>query len=233
MAVMKAQMNQSPLAEADEIEALLPWLVTGKLTRAEEARVNRYFEAHPQTAAHVALARDEQDAAIFGNEEIKGPSSSALDRLMSQVVATPQVRQFEVPSPASVWEKIASFINGFSPTTLGIAGAAAAVVLVAQAATIGVLMNGAKAPTAGYETASGPAVPAGESIQALVTLQPNVSVGTLTETLKGLKAAVIDGPKAGNVYRLKIAGAKADTQATIARLKARGDVFAFVGPASP
>lgn len=231
---MKAQINQSPLAEADEIEAMLPWLVTGKLTRAEEARVTRYLETHPQAAAHVALAREEQDATIFGNEAIKGPSSAALDRLMSQVAATPQARQFAVPSPSSVWDRIASFVGGFSPTTLGIASATAAVVLVAQAVTIGVLMNGAKAPNAiGYETASGPVAAAGDSIQALVTLQPNVSVGALTETLKDLKAAIVDGPRVGNVYRLRIAGAKADTQATIARLKARSDVFAFVGQASP
>lgn len=229
---MKAQMNQSPLSEADEIEALLPWLVTGKLTRAEEARVTRYLETHPTTAAHVALARDEQDASIYANEAIKGPSSAALDRLMAEVATTHQPRQFAVPSPASVWDKIASFIGGFSPTTLGIASAAAAIVLVAQAATIGVLMTRDKGLAPAYETASGgPVTATSEGIQAHVLLQPGVTVGTLTDSLKDLKAAIIDGPRANGLYRLRIAGDKAEAPAAIARVKARTDVFAFVGPA--
>lgn len=229
---MKAQMNQSPLAEADEIEAMLPWLVTGKLTRAEEARVTRYLETHPQTAAHVALARDEQDAAIFDNETIKGPSSAALDRLMAEVAVTPQSRLFSVPSPASVWDRIANFVGGFSPTTLGIASAAAALVLVVQAATIGVLVTRDKGATPGYGVASGPVSAAGEGIKAIVILQPGVTAGALTQSLSELKAAIIDGPRGGN-YVLRIAGDKAEAQAVIARVKARTDVFAFVGPATP
>ncbi len=132
-----------------------------------------------------------------------------------------------------MWDKIASFIGGFSPTTLGIASAAAAIVLVAQAATIGVLMTREKAAAPGYVSASGPVTPAGEGVQALVTLQPGVTASALTESLKDLKAAIVDGPKAGNIYRLRIAGDKNEAPAALARIKARTDVFAFVGPTSP
>jgi hypothetical protein len=231
MAVMKTQQNQHPLTEAEEIEAMLPWLVSGKLSRAEAARVTRYLEAHPEAAAHVALARDEQSATISGNEAIKAPSTAALDRLMASLAETPQSRRLSVLSPASVWEKIAGFIGGFSPTTLGIAGAAAALVLVAQAATIGVLMTRDKAAPA-FETATGdPATPASDSIMALVMLQPGITADALTAALADLKATVVDGPRGKGLYRLKLAGKKADGPAEIAKLKAKTDVFAFVGPA--
>ena len=70
---MRQSQAEKPLTEAEEIEAMLPWLVAGTLTRAEEARVTRYLETHPDAAAHVALAREEQDAAIDVNEAIRAP----------------------------------------------------------------------------------------------------------------------------------------------------------------
>lgn len=231
---MQTELNNQPLGEADEIEALLPWLVTGKLTMAEESRVNRYLETHPMAASHLGLAREEHDASITANEAISAPSPATLDRLMASVAATPQVRSFTVPSPASVWEKLAGLIVGVAPRTLGFAAAAAALVLVAQTATIGVLMN---RDGGVYETASGdPATLATPGIQALVSLQPGVSAQTLTATLSQNKAAIVDGPRAGGIYRLRIAAEKADASAVaeaLNRLKERSDVFAFVGPVKP
>jgi len=226
---MTMQPKEKPLAPADEIEAMLPWLVTGKLSPAETARVASYLDAHPDVAAHVALAREEQDAAIAANEAIKAPGAAALDRLMAQVAASPQPRTFSVPSPLSVWEKIAGFINSFSPTTLGIAGAAAAVVLALQAVTIGMLVT--RETGAGYQTASGPSAGIAVGVEALVSLQPGATAGALTAALRELKATIIGGPTAEGYYRLRLAGNKADAAGIIARAKARGEVFAFVGPA--
>lgn len=233
MAMMNAQPNETRLSEADEIEAMLPWLITGKLGRDEQARISRYLETHPDAAAHVALAREEQDAVIDGNEAIKGPSASSLDRLMASIGETPQARSFTVPSPSSVWEKVASFITGISPTTLGIAGAAAAIVLVAQAATIGVLMtrDGGGAGQAKFNTASDGQAPVSVGgVQALVVVQPGVTVGALTDALRDLKASVVDGPRSG-MYRLRVNGTEADAAATIAKMKGRTDIFSSVNPA--
>ena len=35
------------LSERDEIEALLPWYISGKLDAKSRARVERYMEAYP------------------------------------------------------------------------------------------------------------------------------------------------------------------------------------------
>lgn len=226
---MKSEPNNRPLSDAEEIEAMLPWLVAGTLSRADAARVTRYLETHPEAAAHVALAREERDAAISSNEMIGVPSPANLDRLMASVANTPRTRSLSVPSPASVWEKVAGFISGFSPKAIGFAAAAAALILVAQAATIGLLMK--RDTGSGYQTASGGPATVTDGVQALVVLQPGVTSGTLTGALMELRASVIDGPKAGGIYRLRIAAEKADAASAIAKAKARTDVFSFVGPA--
>lgn len=229
---MKPAPNAKPLTEAEEIEAMLPWLVAGTLSRSETSRVTRYLETHPEAAAHVALARDEREAAISGNEAIAAPSTANLDRLMASVANTSQPRSIAVPSPASIWESIAGFVSSLSPKTLGMAATAAALVLVVQAATIGTLINSKS--TGGYQTASGGPVSATtEGVQALVSLQPGVTAAALTAALSELKAAIVDGPKAGGVYRVRIAGDKTDATVIVAKLKTRTDVFAFVGPVQP
>ena len=180
----------------------------------------------------MALARDEREASISGNETIAAPSTANLDRLMASIAKTPQSKHFAVPSPASVWDKIANFIGGISPKTLGFAAATAALVLIAQAAMIGVLVN--RDAGGGYQTASGgPATVAGDGVQALIALQPGVTASALTSALTELKAAIVDGPKAGGVYRVRIAADKTDAQSLIAKLKTRTDIFSFVGPVQP
>ena len=57
------------------------------------------------------------------------------------------------------------------------------------------------------------------------------TASSLTSALSELKATVLDGPRAGGVYRLRLAGASADPPAGLAKVKAKADVFAFVGPA--
>jgi hypothetical protein len=143
---------------------------------------------------------------------------------------TPQPRHLTVPSPASVWEKVAGYLGGFSPKTLGLAAAAAALLLVAQAATIGVLVT--RDTGVGYETASDPATGPRDGMQILVTLQPGVTAATLTAALVELKGSIVEGPKAGGYYRLKLTGDKADSAAAMAKFKAKADVFAIAVPAS-
>jgi hypothetical protein len=228
MAVMNTPNETNPVAEADEIEALLPWYATGTLSAADMQRVNRYLEAHPKIKAHTRLVQDERDAAIVGNEAITAPCPAMLDRLMASIAATAQPRQMTIPSPQSVWEKIAKALSSVAPRSLGFAAAAAAVALVVQTAAIGVLINRDRG--AGYQTASGGATtPAGAGAYALISLHPNVSATSLTAALSELKMTIVDGPKAGGMYRVRTAADKADAAIALAKLKGRADVFAFVG----
>ena len=72
-------MNEQPdeLSERDEIEALLPWYVSGKLDAHSRARVERYVREHPEAKAHLTLAREESDATVTANEAIAAPGPQA------------------------------------------------------------------------------------------------------------------------------------------------------------
>ena len=185
------------LSERDEIEALMPWYVSGKLDASSRARVERYLETHPEDRAHLALVREESDATTAANEAIPAPGPEALDRLRASIAAAPR-RQ-------SLWtqlsEQIADWISGIAPPQLSFAVAAAALVLMLQAAAIGtLLLERAAAPT--YQTASGQET-SEEGIEFLVGFSETATVGEISAVLKQLDAVVVDGPRAG-LYRIRL-----------------------------
>jgi hypothetical protein len=216
-------------AQADEIEALLPWFITGRLTPSEQAYLAACMDANPSRTSHVVLAREERIISIIANEDIPGPSAAALDRLMAAIAATPQPRRWAVPSVASIWNRATAYLSNVPPRALGLAAATAMVALVAQAITIGTLLPRENAI---YKSAfgDGPAKTAG-GVEILVALQPGVTAAGLTSALIELNATVIDGPK-GGLYRLRIGSGKVAPDVTTqitANVKAKPEVFAFVG----
>ena len=216
-------------AQADEIEALLPWFVTGRLTSAEQANLAALLKINPSRTAHVVLAREERIISIIANEAISGPPAAALDRLMTAIAVTPQPWRWVAPSLASIWSGAAAYLPSLSPRGLGFAATTALIALVAQAITISSLLPRADSV---YKPASVPGLAQTASgVEILVALQPNVTATGLTSALIELNATVIDGPRSG-LYRLRIGSGKVApgvaTQIT-AKVKARLDVFAFVG----
>lgn len=215
------------LMERDEIEALLPWYVAGKLDAKTRARVERYIEAHPEVKAHVALAREEADATIASNEAIAAPGPRALDRLRASIAAAPR-RQPAADLLTQLSERFADWLSGFAPPRLALAGAVAALLIALQAAAIGVLvMERATAPA--YQTAGGEET-AGGGFELLVTFAPGATIGDIGDLLKRLDATVTDGPKAG-LYRLRFAEVKEgdeDRKAAIEALKQSAIVTAVL-----
>jgi len=198
-------MREENFSERDEIEALLPWYVSGRLDAKSRARVERYIEAHPEVKAHLALAREEADAAIASNEAIAAPGRRALERLRASVAAAPR-RKPMAGLLSQVSDRFGDWISGFAPPQLAFAGAAAALLLALQAGIIGALvMERVAAPT--YQTAGGGEEKAGEGVELLVGFSPTATAQEITDLLKRLDAVVTDGPKAG-LYRLRFPGAK-------------------------
>jgi anti-sigma-K factor RskA len=199
------------LSERDEIEALLPWYVSGKLDAKSRARVERYMDAHPEVRAHLALAHEEADATVAGNEAIATPGPEALARLRASIAAAPR----REPFLAQIVQRLADWLSNLAPPQLALAGAAAALLVMLQAAAIGALvLERAGAPT--YQTAGGDEI-AGEGVELLVGFSGSASMGEISAVLKRLDALVVDGPKAG-LYRLRLpdtgeAGLKAAIEA--------------------
>ena len=193
-------MMSDDLSERDEIEALLPWYVTGRLDARERARVERYVREHPEVQAHLALAREESDATVTANEAIHAPRRDALDRLLASVAAAPR-RQPLGAAFCQLANRFSDWIAGLAPPQLALAAAVAALLVMLQAAAIGALvLERAGAPT--YQSAGGEQT-TGESFELLVGFADTATMGDIAALLKRLDAVVIDGPRAG-LYRLRL-----------------------------
>ena len=215
------------LSEADEIAALLPWYVSGKISAADRAKVDAYAKLHPEVLGHIALARDEADVVFSDKSAIHVPRD-ALQRLQQSVSSSPTALLHGMK--ASLIDRIGVWLSELTPRQLAYAGTAAALAIAVQAASIGSLLSNQPSST-GYETASGPGSALGKGTFALVAFQPAAPQSTLTAFLASNNFVIVDGPKTGGIYRLRVSDAAlsdADRDAVIAKLKARGDLVSFV-----
>lgn len=220
------------LSEADEIAALLPWYVSGRISATDKARVDAYAKAHPEVIQHIALARDEADIVFADNAAIHAPRDALL-RLQRSVTNSPSARLHAVQ--AGLIDRIGAWLGGFSPRQLAYSGVTAALVLAIQAASITSLISNSPAP-GGYETASGPgSTSAAQGSFALVAFQPAAPQSTLSAFLAENGYIIVDGPKPGGVYRLRVSEttlSPTDIDAAVAKLKGRTDLVAFASIAS-
>ena len=217
------------LSEADEIAALLPWYVTGKISAEDRAKVDAYAERHPEVRKHLVLARDEADVTFAVNQEI-APPKAALDKLKASLASSPVVRLKS--AQASLLDRVGTWLGGFSPRQLAYAGVAAALAIVVQSASIGSLMLERAGP--GYQVANGPSVEAGKGTFALVSFQPAAPAGTLSAFLADNKFMITEGPKAGGVFVVRVSDqvlSKDSAEAAVAKLKARTDLISFASAA--
>ena len=217
------------LSEADEIAALLPWYITGKISAEDRAKVDAYVERHPEVRKHLVLAREEADVTFAVNQEI-APPKAGLDKLKASLASSPVVRLKS--AQASLLDRVGTWLGGFSPRQLAYAGVAAALAIVVQSASIGSLMLERAGP--GYQVANGPSVDAGKGTFALVSFQPAAPAGTLSAFLADNKFMITEGPKAGGVFVVRVSDqalSKDAAEAAVAKLKARTDLISFASAA--
>jgi anti-sigma factor RsiW len=225
MAVM-VERETDTLSERDEIEALLPWYVAGKLDVKSRAKVERYAEAHPEIDAHIAMAREESDATIAANEAIPAPGPRALDRLRASIAAHPRRKPFGAVLE-QMSERFADWIAGLAPPKLALVAAAAALIVMLQAAAIGALvLDRAGSPT--YHTAGGEQS-AGEGAELLVGFSDQATIGEITALLKQVDALMVDGPKAG-LYRVRLPGKDAEGAKAATELLLQSGIVTTVLP---
>lgn len=221
-------------SEREEIEMLLPWYLSGQLEAADHDRVERYLTAHPEMRAQLELVDDERGETILANEMLGAPSPGAIDRLRAQIAAeTPEPSRLAMAGQ-SLWQEMKGLFSAPTPRAVQWAGAAAALVLVAQAGVIGSLMSPATDPGTGYQTASGPqAGIAGTRV--LVRFAPTATAAEMATALAAVKGEIVGGPKPGAMFEVRISKQKlsdADRDAIIARLKADNKIITMVLPQS-
>lgn len=224
-------MTREPetLSEADEIAALLPWYVTGKISADERARVDAYMSAHPEARRQLAVAREEADAVFAADAGLEVPHR-ALDKLRASLGASPAVRI--ASAKASFMDRLSEFFAGFaahlSPRQLALASVTGALVLGMLAGYVGRGPGGSEFTVATNEPA------AAKGTYALVALAPAAPASALSAFLAENGFAIVDGPRTGGVYRVRVSAqvlGDAAAEAARGKLKTRTDLFTFVSAA--
>ena len=215
---------------AREIEELLPWYAAGTLDAAEAKAIEAALAADPELARKLDLTREEMGEAILDNEKLGSPSPRALEKLFALIDAEPARKPSFASSLFDLGGRIADW---FSPRTLGWALAAAALAIAVQA---GFLAETIVKPGGGFTTASRPP----ESVAAsgsflLVAFQPNATAEAIARTLDAQKVTIVDGPRPGGLYRLRIGLTilpKQEVERVSAALQAETTVIRMVLPSS-
>ena len=225
--------ENTTLSEREEIETLLPWFATNKLGAADQIRVETYLDAHPEMRNQLSIIADERHAVIVGNEAIAASVGMAGMERLRQSIAVDRTVSDRAADQASGW--ISQLVNIFSaptPSAVRWAGAAAAIVLLAQALTIGALMNpdGPKAPD--YQTASGN-TPAAVGTSVLVQFEPAANAEMIAGFLKAAGAEIVAGPGQGGLFKVRLSASKLsvdERDAAITRLQANKGLIRLVLP---
>ena len=208
--------------ERQELETLLPWHAAGTLDPVDAARVEAALASDQELARHFAIVREEMAETIHVNEALGAPSPRALDKLLAAIDAGPP----RAPQ-ATFRGRLGRWLAACSPQVLTWSAAIAALVIVLQAGVIATMLTGQRATT--FETASAPAASIAGS-HVLVRFASDATMADITRFLEANKASVVDGPKPGGIYRLKVSAAGKDALAGVVATMQASKVIGFVAP---
>jgi anti-sigma-K factor RskA len=215
------RQNQGPL-EPQDVEELLPWYVTGRISREEARGIEAALKTMPDLADKLAQVQREREAMSRAAEAVEPAPPETLQHLLQQVETT---RQWRVPrmdnrSEAGGWLKSAMGRSVVWQTAF----AAACVAIVA----LGIRVYSPPAPGE-FGVASNISGAAGATL--LVTFQPDATAGDIAALLTGLNATIVNGPKPGGTYVVQIpAGQASAIEAATTNLMSRKDLVVTVLP---
>ena len=131
-------------------------------------------------------------------------------------------------SSFSIGAWLTEFISGFSPRTLAWSATAAAVAIVVQAAALTTVIVKDHGNAQGIELASALST---DGSLAMIRFAPQVTSSDITTFLNAHKLTIVDGPKPGAVYRVRIsntAASKDDMTKVIKQLQVDTKVVSFI-----
>lgn len=205
---------EAPLDEREEIEMLLPWFVTGKLGEDDLARVSAWLEREPDMRRQLDIIRDEQEQDVRANEILAAPRQLSVELTIAAAGLGSDRK-------AGLAQRIgAALLDIFTAPTPGAvrwAAAVAVVVIVAQGAFIGTMTS---RDGAQYETASGGSHQPADGTFALVRFADGATMADVTAGLAARGMSIVEGPKPGGLFRIRIAETRLDEGARELRLTA-------------
>ncbi len=218
---MRHEQQQHGPLEPQDVEELLPWYVTGRVSREEARGIEAALKTMPDLADKLAQVQREREAVARAAEAVEPAPPETLQRLLQQVETT---RQWRVPrienQDGGGWLKGALGRNA----VWQVAFATACVAIVA----LGIRLYN---PTAPGEYGVANSINQVQGATLLVTFQPAATAGDIASLLTGLNGTIVDGPKPGGTYVVQIpANQPGDVDAATTALMSHKDMVLSVQP---
>jgi hypothetical protein len=215
--------DESKREELQDVELLLPFYATGRLTPSDLARVEQYIGEHPDL---LQLVSEEQEAVVAGNEAIAARRAHNFAWVAARISTTGDQ---SVSRGTGVLDAIRRFFEVPSAQSVRWASAAAAVLILLQAAAIGMLAVTKYSNE--FATASGGSASREPGTFATIRFADGATAPAIAAVLAGLDMRIVDGPAGGGLFTIRIGPqgmSDADRDRVIASLKGRSDLVVFV-----
>jgi hypothetical protein len=167
--------------------------------------------------------RETLNETILLDEALSDPSARALEKLFAAIDAEP-ARKPKASSEAT--SLIAAFVASFSPRTLAWAGCAAALAIVLQAGVIATSLVNERAAPGAELAAAGVA----DGTLAVVRFAPKADAVDITKFLAANKASLVDGPKNGAIFTIRLPETGQAKDVLIERMQAQSTIIEFIAP---
>ncbi len=219
-------INKEP--ERHEIEALLPWHAAGSLSRRDADRVEQALAGDGELRRRYDIVREELAETIHLNETLGAPSARCMEKLFAAIDAE-QARAPRRQRSFDLATRVSEFLSGFSPRTIAWGATAAVAAIVVQAAVITAVMVD-RGGQGNYEVASARS----DGSYAVVRFIPQASSVDITNFLGAHKASVVDGPKPGGLYRIRVSAAplpRDEVSKIVNRMQGESKIVGFIAVA--
>ncbi len=212
-----------------ELELLLPFYATGRISAADKARVEAALAADAELALRLDIIRDDMAETTLLNESLGAPSPRVLDRLMAGVEAEPRRQGLLASAKGGFMTWLGQLLATQPPRRLAYAGAVACALIALQGVALtGILLR----EQTGFETAS--TAPQSSERYVLLSFATDARAGDIASFFKRYEASVVDGPRANGYFKVRVGDAsltQAQVDAIAARMKAEAAIVRFVAPA--
>jgi hypothetical protein len=219
-------INKEP--ERHEIEALLPWHAAGSLSRRDADRVEQALASDRELRRRYDIVREELAETIHLNETLGAPSARAMEKLFAAIDAE-EARTPRRPRSFDLAARVSEYLSGFSPRALAWIATAAVLAIVVQATLIAAVVVD-KGGKSNNEVAS----LSSDGSFAVVRFTTQASSGEITNFLGAHKASVVDGPKPGGLYRIRLSAAplpRDEVSKIVNQMQRESKIVAFIAPA--
>jgi hypothetical protein len=203
--------------DSEDIEALLPWHAAGTLSPRDAERVGKAIAGDRELAQRFKLIREELNETILLNEMLGAPSARAAAKLSAAIDAEPARR------PRKSLDFISGlifFMSNFSTRTLAWAGSAVVLVIALEFGVI-VTMLAKNKSRQGTELASAGVT---DASLAMIRFSPRANASDITRFLEVNKASVVEGPKNGGMYVIRMPVFGQEKNALIKQMQAQSIV---------